>query len=86
MALVAGLKGAGRRRTNLAKVREILQEEKEPPAMFVERLLEVDGRYTPYDPTSEGQQAAVAMAFIGQSAFDIRRRLQCLEGLQTFSL
>ena len=29
---------------------------------------------------------AVAMAFIGQSASDIRRRLQCLECLQTLSL
>ena len=40
----------------------------------------------PFDPTSEGQQAAVAMAFIGQSASDIRRRLQHLEGLQMLSL
>ena len=29
---------------------------------------------------------AVTMAFIGQSASDIRRRLQCLESLQTLSL
>ena len=40
----------------------------------------------PFDPTSECQQAAVAMAFIGQSACDIRRRLQHLEGLQMLSL
>jgi hypothetical protein len=38
-ALVAGLRGAGRHPTNLAKVRDILQEEKEPPAVFLERLL-----------------------------------------------
>jgi hypothetical protein len=39
-ALVAGLRGAGRCPINLAKVREILQEEKKPPAVFLERLLE----------------------------------------------
>ena len=48
--------------------------------------MEVYWRYTPFDPTSEGQQVAVAMAFIGKSASDIRRRLQCLEGLQILSL
>jgi hypothetical protein len=85
-ALVAGLRGAGRCPTNLAKVREILQEEKEPPAVFLEHLLEAYRHYTPFDPTSEGQQVAVAMAFIGQSASDLRRRLQRLESLQTLSL
>ena len=85
-ALVAGLKGAGRQPTNLAKVREVLQGEREPPAVFLERVMEAYRRYTPFDPASEGQQAAVAMAFIGQSAADIRRRLQRLEGLQTLSL
>ena len=69
----------------MAKVREILQEEKEPPAVFLERLLKAYRRYTPFDPMSEGQQA-VAMAFIRQSASDIRRRVQHLEGLQTLSL
>ena len=54
--------------------------------MFLEHLLEAYRHYTPFDPTSEGQQVAVAMAFIGQSASDIRRRLQCLESLQTLSL
>jgi hypothetical protein len=70
----------------LAKVREILQEEKEPPAVFLKHLLEAYRCYTPFDPRSESQQAAVAMAFIGQSASDIRRSLQSQEGLQTLSL
>ena len=85
-ALVAGLRGAGRCPINLAKVREILQEEKEPPAVSLEHLLEAYRHYNPFDPMSEDQQAAVAMAFIGQSASDIRRRLQHLESLQTLSL
>ncbi|XP_062950944.1 uncharacterized protein LOC134376272 [Cynocephalus volans] len=84
--LVAGLKGAARRPTNLAKVREVLQGPVEPPSVFLERLMEAYRRYTPFDPSSEGQQAAVAMAFIGQSAPDIKKKLQRLEGLQDFSL
>lgn len=70
----------------MAKVREVLQGDKEPSSEFLERLMEAYKCYTPFDPTSEGQQAAVAMAFISQSASDIRRWLQCLEGLQTLSL
>ena len=54
--------------------------------MILECLLESYKHYAPFDTMSEGQQAAVAMAFIGQSASDIRRRLQCLEGLQILSL
>lgn len=84
--LVAGLKGAARRPTNLAKVREVLQGSVEPPSVFLERLMEAYKRYTPFDPSSEGQQAAIAMAFIGQSAPDIKRKLQRLEGLQDYTL
>ena len=79
-ALVACLKGAARRPTNLAKVREVIQGQMEPPLVFL-GLMEAYRRYTPFDPTSEGHQAAVAMAFIGQSASDIKKKLQRLEGL-----
>jgi hypothetical protein len=84
--LVAGLKGATQRPTNLAKVREVLQGSVEPPSVFLERLMEAYKRYTPFDPSSEGQQAAVAMAFIDQSTSDIKKKLQRLEGLQDYTL
>lgn len=84
--LVAGLRGAARRPTNLAKVREVIQGATEPPSVFLERLMEAFRRYTPFDPTSEGQRASVAMAFIGQSALDIKRKLQRVEGLQDYTL
>ena len=84
--LVAGLRGAARQPTNLAKVREVLQGQTEPPSVFLERLMEAYRRYTPFDPLSEGQRAAVAMAFIGQSAPDIKKKLQRLEGLQDHTL
>jgi hypothetical protein len=85
-ALVAGLKGAARCPSNLAKVREAMQGPAETPSVFLERLMEAYGRYTPFDPTSEGQQAAVAMAFIGQSLADIKSKLQRLEGLHAMAL
>lgn len=84
-ALVAGLKGAARRPTNLAKVREVIQGPAEPPSVFLERLMEAYRRYTLFDPTAKGQAAAVAMAFIGQSAPDIRKKLQRIEGLQDYN-
>jgi hypothetical protein len=85
-ALVAGLKGAARCPTNLAKVREVMQGPTEPPSVFLERLMEAYRCFTPFDPTSESQQAAVAMAFIGQSASDIKRKLQRLEGLHAMAI
>lgn len=59
----SSLKGAMRRPTNLAKVREVMQGLTEPPSVFLERLIEAYRYYTPFNPNSEGQQAAVAMAF-----------------------
>ncbi|XP_057349866.1 uncharacterized protein LOC130681252 [Manis pentadactyla] len=85
-ALVAGLRGAARCPTNLAKVREVSQGATEAPTVFLERLIEAFRWYTPFDPTSEGHSASVALAFIGQSAPDIRKKLQRLEGLQDLSL
>jgi hypothetical protein len=54
--LVTGLKGAARRPTNLAKVREVMQGPTKPLSVFLERLMEAYRCYTPFDPTSEGQQ------------------------------
>jgi hypothetical protein len=70
----------------LAKIREVMQGPTEPPSVFLERLMEAYRRYTPFDPTSESQQAAVAMAFVGQSALDIKRKLQRLEELHAMAL
>ncbi|XP_061875890.1 uncharacterized protein LOC133629252 [Colius striatus] len=85
-ALVAGLRGAARKPTNLAKVREIMQGSNEPPSVFLERLMEAYRIYTPFDPTSEGQRASAIMSFIGQSASDTKRKLQHIEGLQDYTL
>ncbi|XP_057349869.1 formin-1-like [Manis pentadactyla] len=85
-ALMAGLRGAARRPTNLAKVRGVLQGPDESPSAFLERLMEAFRQYTPYDPVSEEHKATVTVAFIDQSSKDIRRKLQKLEGLQDKTL
>ncbi|XP_059028525.1 LOW QUALITY PROTEIN: uncharacterized protein LOC131830193 [Mustela lutreola] len=84
--LIAGLHNAGRRPTNLAQVRQVTQGSKESPTAFLERLKEAYRRYTPFDPDSHEQRGNVSMAFIWQSAPDIRHKLQQLENLQDFSL
>jgi hypothetical protein len=58
----------------------------EPPSVFLERLMEAFSWFTPFDPTSEARKASVALAFIRQSAPDIRKKLQRLEGLQEAEL
>ena len=47
--------------------------------------MEVYWRYTPFELASEGQQAVVAMAFIGQSSSDIKKKFHWLEGLQDYT-
>nr|XP_027807801.1 uncharacterized protein LOC114105480 [Marmota flaviventris] len=84
--LIAGLHAAGRRPTNLAQVRQTTQGEEETPTAFLERLKEAYRRFTPFDPDSEDQRGNVSMAFIWQSAPDIRTKLQRLDNLQDFSL
>nr|XP_025848119.1 uncharacterized protein LOC112915035 [Vulpes vulpes] len=84
--LLAGLKGAGRRPTNLAKVHAIVQGKDEAPAGFLERLMEGYRMYTPFDPLAEDRQPDVIMSFIGQSASGIRNKLQRLEGRQGYTL
>ncbi|XP_076413455.1 uncharacterized protein LOC143269917 [Peromyscus maniculatus bairdii] len=84
--LLAGLRGAARRPTNLAQVRNVTQGKEETPAAFLERLREAYRMYTPYDPEDTGQAPGVILSFIYQSSPDIRAKLQRLEGLHSLSL
>ena len=80
--LMAGLRAAARKPTNLAKVNLVKQEPTETPAGFLERLMEAFRQYTPMDPQAEESHAAVLLAFVNQAAPDIRRKLQKIEGLR----
>uniref|UniRef100_A0A8C8U877 Core shell protein Gag P30 domain-containing protein n=1 Tax=Peromyscus maniculatus bairdii TaxID=230844 RepID=A0A8C8U877_PERMB len=84
--LLAGLRAAARRPTNLAQVRNVIQGKEEIPGAFLERLKEAYRMYTPYDPEDLGQAPGVILSFIYQSSSDIRTKLQRLEGLQALGL
>ena len=79
--LMAGLRAAARKPTNLAKVNLVRQEPTESPSAFLERLMEAFRQYTPMDPQAEEARAAVLLAFVNQAAPDINRKLQKIEGL-----
>ena len=80
--LMAGLRAAARKPTNLAKVNLVRQETTESPVAFLERLMEAFRQYTPMDPQAEESHAAVLLEFVNQAAPDIRRKLQKIEGLK----
>ena len=80
--LMAGLRAAARKPTNLAKVNLVRQEPTESPSAFLEKLMEAFRQYTPMDPQAEESRAAVLLAFVNQAAPDIKRKLQKIEGLR----
>ncbi|XP_037382666.1 uncharacterized protein LOC119258442, partial [Talpa occidentalis] len=57
--LMAGLRAAARKPTNLAKVGDVQQGREETPAAFLERLMEAFRQYTPMDPEATENRAAV---------------------------
>ena len=79
--LMAGLRAAARKPTNLAKVNLVRQKPSESPSAFLERLMKAFRKYTPIDPQAEESRAAVLLAFVNQAAPDIRKKLQKIEGL-----
>ena len=58
----------------------------ESPAAFLERPLEAYWLSTPIDPMAPENARAINIAFVSQSAPDIRRKLQKLEGFEGMSL
>uniref|UniRef100_A0A8D2KRZ6 Gag protein n=2 Tax=Varanus komodoensis TaxID=61221 RepID=A0A8D2KRZ6_VARKO len=80
--LLQGLRGAARKPTNLSKVSEIVQSPRESPAAFLERLLEAYRQYTPIDPRAPENARTINIAFVTQSAPDIRKKIQKLDGFE----
>lgn len=70
---------AARKPTNLAKVGNVQQKKDESPATFLVRVMEAFRIYTPMDPEALKNKTAVIMAFVNQSAADIRRKLQKID-------
>ncbi|XP_026640211.1 uncharacterized protein LOC113457334 [Microtus ochrogaster] len=71
-ALLEGLKRAAREPIDLSKVAAVRQGKNESPSAFLERLLEAYREYTTIDPEDPIFLSSVDLAFIFQSAPDIR--------------
>nr|XP_034969621.1 uncharacterized protein LOC118084324 [Zootoca vivipara] len=74
--LIHGMRRAARRPINMSKVSEIIQKADETPGAFLERLKVAYRRFTPINPDDVNQHAIVKAAFVGQSASDIRKKIQ----------
>ncbi|CAD7689170.1 unnamed protein product [Nyctereutes procyonoides] len=84
--LMAGLKAATRKPTNLAKVYDMRQGKDESPAAFLKRVIEAFRQYTPVNPEAPETKAAIIMVFVNQAAPDIKKKLQRVKRLGEKSL
>ncbi|KFZ56604.1 hypothetical protein N338_04518, partial [Podiceps cristatus] len=64
---------------NWSKIYEVRQKSKESPSAFMERLNMTARKYTNLDPEKAEAAMHLASIFMGQSAPDIRKKLQKLE-------
>ncbi|KAF6390332.1 hypothetical protein mRhiFer1_007903 [Rhinolophus ferrumequinum] len=79
-AILWDLRQGAKKPTNMSKTADVTQDSEETPGDFYERLCEAFRIYTPFDPEAPGNQGMVNAAFVAQSAPNIRRKLQKLEG------
>ena len=74
--LMAGLKAAVHKPSNLAKVYDVRQGKDESPAAFLEGVIEAFRQYTPMNPGAPETKAVIIMAFGNQATLDIKKKLQ----------
>ncbi|KAF1558932.1 hypothetical protein FQV10_0008220, partial [Eudyptes schlegeli] len=80
MLILYGIQNGVEKPKNLTKLYEVKQGEKESPSAFYERLCEVARKWTDLNPEDESNRMLFNMLFIAQSAPDIRKKLQKVEG------
>ncbi|XP_027763179.1 uncharacterized protein LOC114070137 [Empidonax traillii] len=64
----------------------LTQDKAESSSAFLERLKETARKYTDLDVEAESGKLQLALIFMGQSQEDIRKKLQKLEGEETWNL
>ena len=74
--ILVGLKKGVPKQKNLNKIQGLQQKPDEDPSEFLERVYQAYGHYTSSDPEAPGNLRMVNMTFLGQSAQDIKRKLQ----------
>ncbi|XP_053112201.1 uncharacterized protein LOC128327421 [Hemicordylus capensis] len=77
-AVLDGLRKGVPKAINFHRVYEAIQGPQESPTEFLVRLKDAFRSFTDLDPEAPGNEAAIKTAFIGQSAPDIRKKLQKL--------
>ena len=75
-----GLQKGVTRQKRLNKIQEIKQKPNEDATEFLERIYQAYRRYTDADPEAPENIRMINMTFIGQSAPDIGKKLQKLDG------
>ncbi|KFW62041.1 hypothetical protein AS28_05744, partial [Pygoscelis adeliae] len=75
-----GIKYAIPRALNWSKLYEVKQDKNESPSVFLEKLKETARKYTDLKLETEAEPQQLALIFMGQSAPNIKRKLQKLEG------
>ncbi|XP_037260671.1 uncharacterized protein LOC119155766 [Falco rusticolus] len=84
--ILYGVKHAMPKSLNWSKLYEVRQDKNESPSTFLERLKEAARKYTDLRVETEAAQIQFALIFMSQSAPDIRKELQKLEGEDSRSL
>lgn len=81
--ILFGFRHAMPKAINWSKLYEVKQEPHETPTAFMERLRAAARRYTNIDPEKPEEAVQLASIFIENSAPDIRKKLQKLEGAES---
>ncbi|TRZ19704.1 hypothetical protein HGM15179_007437 [Zosterops borbonicus] len=84
--ILFGFRHAMPKAINWSKLYEVKQEPHETPTAFVERLRAAARRYANIDLEKPEEAVQLASIFIGNSAPDIRKKLQKLEGAESRDL
>ncbi|KAK4821607.1 hypothetical protein QYF61_025184 [Mycteria americana] len=84
--ILFGVRHAMPKAINLSKIYEVRQELNESPSAFMERLKVTARKYTNLDPEKPESAIQLASICMGQSAPDIRKKLQKLEGPESRDL
>ena len=78
--ILLGVRHAVTKAINWSQIYELRQELNESPSAIMERLKVTARKCTNLDPEKPEEAVQLASIFLGQSAPDIRKKLQKLEG------
>ncbi|CAM5131882.1 unnamed protein product [Natator depressus] len=84
--LLYGLRHAAVRQNNWTKPYEVVQDPKESPGAFLQRIRDTIRQYTNADPNDPQTEAIIKGVFTSRAAPDIKRKLQKKEDLMGMTM